>query len=75
MDGGIKGVLASEVSRKANLSYDAVVHNCTRLINAGLIKTVRYKRYYIFIITEKGIKFFQEFQRFQDAIKDLNIRY
>jgi predicted transcriptional regulator len=75
MDAGIEGILASGISRKANLSYNAVIQNCKELIRAGLIKSIRMERCYIFVITEKGIVFFQEFQKFQDAIKELNIRY
>jgi len=38
---------------------------CERLISAGLIESVKNQRNRVFMITEKGLKFFQEFKRFQ----------
>lgn len=75
MDAGVNGILVSRVSQKANLSHNAVVNNCQRLVDAGMINTVRIKRKYIFTITEKGIRFFYELEKFQDTIKEINIRY
>ena len=64
-----------KISQKANLSHGAVVDNCQRLTDAGMIETNRIKRKYIFIITEKGIKFFYELEKFQDMLRKINIRY
>lgn len=75
IDAGLDGILVSEISLKANLSYTAVMKNCKKLIDAGLVRSVRNKRCYIFIITEKGIRFFREFQKFQDVIRELNIKF
>ncbi|TLX71397.1 MAG: transcriptional regulator [Thaumarchaeota archaeon] len=75
MHAGIEGILISKISQNANLSYNTVRKSCQKLIDADLIKSVRSKRSYIFIITEKGIKFFHEFQKFQDTIMEINIRY
>jgi predicted transcriptional regulator len=75
MNAGIEGILLSKISQRANLSHTATIENSRKLINAGMIKPVKGKRNYIFIITEKGIKFFQEFQKFQDVVKEINIRY
>ena len=75
MDAGIEGILISKVSNKANLSYDAVIANCQKLIDAGLINSIKNKRNYIFIITEKGIKIFQELQKFRDIAREMNIKY
>jgi len=75
MHAGIEGILISKISQKANLSYNAVVENCKKLIDADLVKSVRNKRNYVFMITEKGIKLLREFQKFQDMIKEVNIRY
>lgn len=75
MDAGINGILVSRVSQKANLSHNAAVNNCQRLVDAGMINTVRIKRKYIFTITEKGIRFFYKLEKLQDTIKEINIRY
>ncbi len=75
MDAGINGILISRVSQKANLSHNAVVCNCQRLVDAGVITDSRTKRKYSFTITEKGIQLYNELKRFQDTIKEINIRY
>jgi predicted transcriptional regulator len=75
MDGGIGGVIVSEISRKANLSHNATVENCQKLINACLINSDRKGRNYIFVVTTKGIEFFQEFRRFQEVVQEMNLRY
>ncbi len=75
MDAGIDGIPISKISQKANLSHNAVMNNCKKLIDVGMIETSRIKRKYIFAITEKGIKFFSELQKFQDIVREINIRY
>ncbi len=75
MDGGQRGVIVSAISRKANLSHYAVLDKCERLINAGLMESARTDRNRLFKITEKGLGFIQEFQRFQSLIESMNLRY
>ena len=75
MDAGINGTSVFKISQKANLSHGAVVDNCQKLTDAGMIETNRIKRKYIFSITEKGIKFFYELEKFKDTVQEMNIRY
>ncbi|MGI0087040.1 MAG: winged helix-turn-helix domain-containing protein [Nitrosotalea sp.] len=75
MDGGIQGVIVSAISRRANLSHYAVLEKCQKLIDAGLVESMKDERNRLFKITEKGIRFFQEFQRFQGVVQGLNLRY
>ncbi len=75
MDGGTQGVIVSAVSRRANLSHYAVLEKCQKLIDAGLVESMRNNRNRLFVITEKGIRFFQEFQRFQTIVQTMNLRY
>ncbi|MCH8972569.1 MAG: transcriptional regulator [Thaumarchaeota archaeon] len=75
MDGGREGVIVSAISRKANLSHYAVLDKCEKLITAGLVDSVKNNRNRLFMITEKGLKFFQEFRRFQDLVESMNLRY
>gem|GEM_PF-145390 len=75
MDGGIQGVIVSAISRRANLSHYAVLEKCQKLIDAGLVESMKADRNRLFRITEKGIRFFQEFQRFQGVVQGLNLRY
>ena len=75
MDGGTQGVIVSAISRRANLSHYAVLDKCQKLIDAGLVDSMKDYRNRLFVITEKGIKFFQEFQKFQDLVQSMNLRY
>lgn len=75
MDGGTQGVIVSALSRRANLSHYAVLDKCQKLIEAGLVDSMRDNRNRLFVITEKGIKFFQEFQKFQCLVQTMNLRY
>jgi len=75
MEGGRNGVIVSAISRKANLSHYAVLDKCEKLVTAGLVESVRNERNRIYMITEKGLGFFQEFQRFQDLVESMNLRY
>jgi predicted transcriptional regulator len=75
IQGGRKGVIISTISRKANLSYYAVLDKCERLISAGLVESTKNDRNRVFMITEKGMNFFQEFRRFESLVKSMNLRY
>ncbi len=75
MDGGREGVIISAISRKANLSHYAVLDKCEKLVTAGLVDSVKNDRNRLFMITEKGLEFFQEFRRFQGLVESMNLRY
>ncbi len=75
LQGGREGVIISTISRKANLSYYAVLEKCERLISAGLVESTKNGRNKVFMITEKGLSFFQEFRKFQNLVESMNLRY
>jgi predicted transcriptional regulator len=75
MNAGIEGILISKVSQRANLSYNTAMEICQKLIDADIIKSVRNKRNNVLMITEKGIRFFHEFQKFQDTISEINTKH
>ncbi len=75
MDGGREGVIVSAISRRANLSHYAVLDKCEKLVTAGLVDSVKNERNRLYMITEKGLEFFQEFRRFQDLVESMNLRY
>jgi len=52
-----------------------VLEKCQKLIDAGLVESMKAERNRLFKITEKGIRFFQEFQRFQNIVQGMNLRY
>ena len=75
MEGGRNGVIVSAISRKANLSHYAVLDKCEKLVEAGLVDSVKNDRNRLFLMTEKGVRFFQEFRRFQSLVESMNLRY
>ncbi len=74
-DGGRDGIIVSAISRKANLSHYAVLDKCDKLVEAGLVESVRNDRNRVYLITEKGLQFFQEFKKFQGLVESMNLRY
>ena len=74
-DAGREGIVISNLSRKANLSYLPTQEQCSRLTLAGLIKPMIIDKRQVFVITEKGQEFFLEYQKFQDLVEPLNLKY
>ncbi len=74
-NGGNSGVIVSAISRKANLSHYSVLDKCEKLVEAGLVESIKNDRNRIFLITEKGLQFFQEFKKFQGLVENMNLRY
>lgn len=75
MDCGRQGEGISSIARKANLSHYTAIEKCQKLVDFGLLESVSNERNRIFIITEKGIKFFQEMQKFIEIAQAVKIRY
>ena len=75
MLGGREGVIVSAISRKANLSHYAVLDKCQKLVDAGLVASTKNDRNRIYMVTEKGVQFFQEFQKFQTLVESMKLRY
>jgi predicted transcriptional regulator len=75
MEGGRQGTIVSAISRKANLSHYAVIEKCEKLSSAGLVQSLRTDKNRLYMITEKGIEFVQEFRKFQSILDSLNLRY
>jgi predicted transcriptional regulator len=75
LSGGREGVIVSDISRKANLSHYAVLDKCQKLVDAGLVGSVKDDRNRKYMVTEKGVQFFQEFQKFQSLVESMNLRY
>jgi predicted transcriptional regulator len=74
MDQGTQGTIISSIARVSNLSHYTAVEKCQKLVGFGLMESRKYKRGQIFTITEKGIQFFRELQRFEEYIQALKIR-
>lgn len=75
MAGGRGGTMISSISRRTNLSHYALTENCQKLIDAGMVQSTNNARNHIFVITEKGIQFFQEMQKFIEIAQLVKIRF
>ena len=74
-NGGVGGVLVSQITRSANLSHYAALAKCDKLVDAGLVQYNRNGRCRVFMITEKGRAFVHELEKFKDLADNLNLRY
>ena len=74
MEHGTQGTIISSIARISNLSHYTAVEKCQKLVGFGLMESRKYKRGQIFAITEKGIEFFKELQRFEEYLQALKIR-
>jgi len=74
MEYGTQGTIISKIARASNLSHNVAVEKCQKLISFGLMESRKYKQGQIFTITEKGIRFFRELQRFEEYLQALKIR-
>lgn len=71
---GSSGVIISKLSRKANLSHYTLIEKCQNLIDAGLVEMIHNERHRIYVLTEKGIKFYEELSRFLNLVQSFNLR-
>lgn len=75
MDCGMQGAIISSIARRANLSHYTAMEKCQKLIEFGLMESRADKKSRSFVITEKGIKFHQEMQKFLEIAHEIKIRY
>ena len=74
-DCGRQGTIITTIARRANLSHYAATDKCQKLIDFGLMEARPDKRSNFFIITEKGIQFYEELQRFTETMQAIRVRY
>ena len=75
MDGGKGGVIISSIARRVNLSHYALIVKSQKLIDAGLVESTSNNRNHILVVTEKGIQFFQELQKFIEIAQSIKMRF
>ncbi len=75
VDYGRNGTIISAITRSANLSHYTAIEKCQKLSDFGLINSTCDKGSRIFTITEKGICFFNEMQKFIEIAQAVKIRY
>lgn len=74
MEYGRNGTLISHIARASNVSHGVAVEKCQKLIGFGLMESINNRGSFYYFITEKGIQFFHEMQKFISTIQDLKIR-
>lgn len=72
---GQNGTNVSNIAHKANLSHQTVIESCKQLVDSGLVEQHLDKRNRIFQMTDKGMMFFKEIDRFQSIVCSLNLKY
>jgi len=75
LDGGSGGSMISSISRRTNLSHNTLTENCQKLIEAGMVESTTDARNHIFVITEKGIRFFHEMEKFIEIAQLVKMRF
>jgi predicted transcriptional regulator len=75
MDYGRQGTIITTISRRANLSHYTATDKCQKLIDFGLMESRSDKKSNFFNITEKGMKFYEELERFTETVQAIRIRY
>ncbi|MDE1844394.1 MAG: transcriptional regulator [Thaumarchaeota archaeon] len=75
MDYGRQGTIITTIARRANLSHYTATDKCQKLIDFGLMESRADKRSNFFAITEKGIHFYEELQRFTETMQAIRVRY
>lgn len=75
MEYGVRGTIISSITRRANLSHNIATEKCQKLIDFGLMETKMVEKSKIFVVTHKGIQFFQEIQKFLQIAQEIKIRY
>jgi len=72
MDCGTSGTIISSIARRTNLSHNSAVEKCQKLIDSGLIETKSEKKKRFFVVTERGIEFFHQLQKFIEIVLEIN---
>ncbi len=65
-DAGSQGLIISRLTQKANLSHDRLISLTNNLIGSGLITKIQFDGRNCYVITEKGMVFLSEYQKFYE---------
>lgn len=70
LETGLIGMSITTLARNANLSYNVACDKIEKLIKSDLVK-IHVEKNNMFVMTEKGIKFFQELRKFEDFMQEI----
>jgi predicted transcriptional regulator len=74
MDYGMRGAVISSIARGSNLAHYTAVEKCQRLVELGLMELKNNEKNQTYNITEKGINYFHEMQKFIEVVEQIKIR-
>lgn len=74
VDYGRCGATMSEITRAAHVSHSSASKKIQKLVDAGIVGSCNSQGCR-FTITERGVAFLEQFLRFTDTIRKMNIRY
>ena len=63
-DSGQEGVRKNTLIQKSNLSHGRLMNFLNNLTGSGLINEIKHDGKNTFVITEKGVMYLQEYQKF-----------
>lgn len=67
---GLIGMSLTTLARNTNLSYNVARDKIDKIVKSDLVK-VHVEKNNMFVITENGIKFFQELRKFEDFMQEI----
>ena len=63
---GQEGIPITSLIRRSNISHSRLTSLTKNLISSGLINKIEYNGKNTFVITEKGVLFLEEYQKFNN---------
>ena len=72
-ESGLQGIKTTSLLTKANLSHSRLEKFVKNLTGAGLVNKIEYDGKNIFVITEKGRLFIDEYNRFQELTSSFGL--
>lgn len=73
METGLIGIPITNLVRNANLSHNVALNKIGKLVKADLVKSSEIEKGRVFIITENGIKFFHELNKFKGLVEEIQV--
>jgi predicted transcriptional regulator len=73
-EAGVNGRFITGIVRDANLSHNGALDKLKKLIKEGILAMSEREGNKVFVITEDGIKFYQELRNFQELVYQIRVR-
>ena len=72
-DGGMEGIKVTALMRKANTDHASLGLCTSKLFGIGLINEIVVDKRKVWVITEKGTMFLEEYKKFDDFAKTMGL--